>query len=104
MDAMAVVEHDLLTVAAGRPGHQYGAIGGSADRLAHGAGDIDASMEGAFTIEGVLTFAEGTGEGPSMGHSVGRSAVVPQSALSPEPKGGSARGACGRKERNCARR
>src|SRR6201996_7506622 len=63
VDTVAVIEHDFLAVAAGGTGHQDGAVGRGADRLTHGSGDIDALVEGAFAIEGVLALAEGAGDG-----------------------------------------
>src|ERR1700760_2800505 len=63
MDAVAVIEDDFLTVAAGGTCHQDGAVGRGADWLTHSSGDIDALVEGAFAIEGVLALAEGAGDG-----------------------------------------
>ena len=74
-DAVAVVEHDGASVAAEEVGEGDGAIGRRDHGRAYVGGDIDAGVEGAFSVKGIDAFAERAGDlafdGPEIGSRVG---------------------------------
>ena len=74
-NAVAVVEHDGASVASEEVGEGDGAVGGSDHGRAYVGGDIDAGVEGAFSVKGIDALAEGAGDlafnGPEIGSGIG---------------------------------
>jgi len=74
-DAVAVIEHDGASVAAEEVGEGDGAVGRRDHGRAYVGGDIDAGVEGAFSVKGIDAFAERAGDlafdGPEIGSRVG---------------------------------
>ena len=61
-DAVAVVDHDGASVAALKVGESNEAVGRSDHGRADTRGNIDAGMEGAFSVKRIDALAEGAGD------------------------------------------
>src|ERR1700728_3991788 len=70
--AGAYVADDLAAVSIGHAGDHHDAVGGGADGLSEGGGDVDAGVEGAFSVERVFALAERAGDGSDDGPEGGR--------------------------------
>ena len=78
-DAVAVVEHDGAPVASEEVGEGDGAVGGSDHGRAYVGGDVDAGVEGAFSIKGIDALTERSGDlafdGPEVGSGIGANPI-----------------------------
>src|SRR5579862_553399 len=78
-DAVAVIDHDGASVSAEEVGEGDGAVGGGDDGRSDDGGNIDAGVEGAFSIKWIDTFAERAGDlafdGPEVRSGVGADPV-----------------------------
>ena len=74
-DAVAVIEHDGASVAAEEVGEGDGTVGRRDHGRAYVGGDIDAGVEGAFSVKRIDALAERAGDlafdGPEIGSRVG---------------------------------
>ena len=62
LNAVAVVDDDLTSVACAQTSLDDRAVGRNADRVANSSRDIDAAMESAFPVEGIKPRAERAGD------------------------------------------
>src|ERR1700757_5313679 len=79
IDPMAVLKHDRPSVATHKVSESHRAIRRSDHRLPNHRRDIDAGMEGAFSVERIRTFAKRSGylafHGPEIRSRVGTSPI-----------------------------
>src|SRR4029077_12692625 len=80
-DAMAVVHDDRASIATHEIGEHDHAVGGGDDGLAIAGPDVNATMEGAFSVEGIDALAKRSRNGTLNRPKVG-------GGICPEPVGG----------------
>src|SRR5580704_16273774 len=61
LDPVAMIDQDLPAVSAGQSCGQNDSVRGGMHRLSEARRDVDSRMEGTFTVEGILSLTEGTG-------------------------------------------